>query len=98
MKYTITNINEINDKVISDDVFEKELVNYRIIDRETEIDNLINWIGETKDSSDKIAMKEDLKYLIKLNDKYLLSSILTNAYLRESEDEGQEILEGIYNI
>lgn len=54
---------------------------FKIIDRESEIDNLINWISETKSESDKYAMKEDLKMLLSWNCKNIYSSESTNDYI-----------------
>ena len=96
MKYIIKDYNRINDKMIDDSIFQEEKVDFVIIDREDQIDHLIDWIGEAK-GNDKEMMKEDLKYLISISDEFILSSILTNEYLRESEQEGQEILKEIYN-
>ncbi len=97
MKYEITNIDEINNKKISDDIFDRELVDYKITDREDLIDHLIDWIGEAE-GSHKELMKEDLKHLINLNDEYILSSVITNEYIVESEDKGQKILSDIYKL
>lgn len=54
---------------------------YEIVDRESEIDNLIMWISETKNESEKFMMKEDLKFLLSLNCKNVYSSKSTNDYI-----------------
>lgn len=65
---------------------EKEL-DYVLIEREDFIDDLIRWIAEVKSQSDKKLMKDDLVYLIKLNDEFILSSINTNEYLALSVEK-----------
>jgi hypothetical protein len=76
----------INKTKIPTKIFDEELVNYRIEDRETLIDNLIMWISECR-SSDKEIMKADLKLLINLDDEFILSSISTNHYLYGNSEE-----------
>jgi hypothetical protein len=76
----------INNKIIDEKVFEEELVDYRFEVREDTIDNLIMWINEARSENDKILMKEDLKQLMNLDEKYVLSSISTNEYLSQAED------------
>ena len=96
MKYKINNYNKINDKIIRDDVFQNEMTNYIIKDREEMINHLISWISESR--KDKDLMKEDLKDLMTINDEYILSSILTNEYIRENTKEGQKILAEIMEL
>ena len=76
----------INKTKIPTKIFDEELVNYRIEDRESIIDNLIMWISECR-SSDKQLMKDDLKLLINLDDEFILSSIRTNHYLYGNSEE-----------
>ena len=95
MKYQIYGYDNINNKIIDDSIFSEEKVEFVIVEREDEIDHLIDWISEA--TTDKQIMKEDLKYLISLSDKYILSSVITNEYIRENTKEGQEILAEIYN-
>ena len=54
---------------------------YKIVDRESEIDNLIRWISETKSDNDKELMKDDLKMLMSLTCKNVYSSESTNDYI-----------------
>ena len=79
----------INMVIIIEEIFQEEKHEYRAIERENEIDNLIDWIGECGQDrqNDQGLMKEDLKYLISLKDKYLFSSISTNDYIAKSDDE-----------
>jgi len=90
MEYTISETNKINDKEISDDVF--QAVEYDIRERDNLIDDLIDWISEA--TTDKEMMKDDLKYLMSINEKYIISSLSTNEYL--TEEEGQDILAEMY--
>ena len=94
MKYVINETNEINNKEISDDVF--QAVEYDIREREDLIDNLIGWIAEGNEC--KEMMKDDLKYLMSITDKYIISSLSTNEYLTENEKEGQAVLSEIYKM
>ena len=97
MKYQINDTNKINDKIIDESIFSEEKVDYVIAERESKIDDLISWISEAEDGLDRDLMKDDLKYLMSLSDRYILSSILTNEYVLENTKEGQEILGEIYN-
>jgi len=71
---------------IQEEIFDEEKHEYRAVDRETEIDNLIQWIGEINRESDKELMKTDLKQLINAKDEYLFSSGNTNDFVLKSED------------
>ena len=97
-KYIIKEVGDnfyINKTKIPTKIFDEELVNYRIEDRETLIDNLCMWISECK-NSDKELMKADLKELINIDDEFILSSISTNYYLygnsEEFDNQCEEIL------
>ena len=79
----------INGVKIKDKVFDQEKTDYRIEERENLIDNLINWISECK-NFDKEIMKQDLKILINIEDKFILSSISTNDYLFGNSKEFNE--------
>ena len=96
MQYTINDIKKINNKIIPDDYFQDEKVDYIIVVREYLIDDLFNWVAEAE-GNDKELIKEDIKYLINLKDKYILSSIQTHEYIREDSEDGKKILEEIYN-
>ena len=54
---------------------------YNIIDRESEIDNLIMWIGQSSSENDKTLMKEDLKMLMAWTCENIYSSESTNDYI-----------------
>ena len=95
MIYKINSTENISDKNIDQKIFQKEKVDYVIVEREDQIDHLIDWISEAP--KDKQIMKEDLKYLMSFNDEYILSSITTNEYIRENSKRGQNILSEIYH-
>jgi uncharacterized protein YjcR len=77
----------INDKIIEDAIFDEQLVDYRFEEREESINDLIQWASETKSENDRFLMKEDLKQLLNLSEKYVLSSVTTNEYLSQEDDE-----------
>ena len=77
---------QINDIIINEKIFNKELFDWTIRERKKFIDTLIDWISEAK-GNDKQLMIEDLKYLINLTDEYIFSSILTNEYIAKSDNE-----------
>ena len=54
---------------------------YKIVDRESEIDNLIMWISETKSENDKSLMKEDFRQLMEMTCKNIYSNESTNEYI-----------------
>ena len=91
--YRINGVSKVNDKEIDSKVFEK--VEYEIRDRESLIDDLISWIGEAR-GHDNELMKEDLKFLMSIEDEYVLSSLSTNDYEQECTVAGQNILKEIY--
>ena len=105
-KYVIKEVGDnfyINTTKIPRKIFDDELVDYRIEDTETLIDNLCMWISECR-NSDKQLMKDDLKMLCKIDDEFVLSSISTNDYLfgnsKTFNDKCKEILEEVkkFNI
>lgn len=108
MKHTIRIDEEGNyfvDNVkINDRVFNEELVDYTIRDREEFIDTLIDWIGEAHDRpnddrpNDLYLMKEDLRSLMKETEEFMLSSIQTNDYLFSEDWEFDEVCEEILKI
>jgi len=77
---------KINKILINDKIFQEEKIGYTLRDREQQIDDLIDWISESESESDKYLMKEDLRYLMKLEDEYIFSSISTNEYIARSDN------------
>ena len=90
MKHTL-NINDegcwIGDTLINEKIFNEEMSDYAIKDKETEEDNLFMWIAETKSDSDKLLMKRDLRDLQDYEGEYFLSSISTNDFLFPDDPE-----------
>ena len=84
---------KINDKIRQEDLFE-----YKIIHRESFIDELIGWIAECSRPSDRQLMKDDLKYLLTIEDEYIFSSVSTNKYVCKSDDEFNEICEELLEL
>ena len=80
----------INGKKIDEILMTEELVNYQYIHREDFTDDLMNWISEAgyqpERANDKKEMKEDLKYLMKLEDEYIFKSVRTNEYIAFSDN------------
>ncbi len=79
----------INTILINEKIFQEEMHEFAPIEREDQIDHLIDWISEcgADKEKDKNLMKEDLKYLIKLTDEYVFSSISTNEFIAKSDNE-----------
>jgi hypothetical protein len=86
--HNINRYNTINDIAISEEIEQDELFEYKIINRESFIDELIGWIAEAQRGgrSDAMVMKEDLNYLFNIEDEYIFSSISTNEYVCKSDD------------
>jgi len=59
----------------------KEKIGYSIINRESEIDNLIMWINESKNDYDKSLIKEDLRFLMSLSCDSVYTNDNTNEYI-----------------
>jgi len=92
----------INETLINEKIFSEEEVNYRVVEREQQINDLCMWISEATGSdraNDLYLMKEDLKYLINLKDEFVFSSTSTNEFIAKKDNlEGfnlicKEILE-----
>lgn len=77
----------INEIVISQEAEEK--VGYNLREREQQISDLYMWISEATGSdrtNDLYLMKEDLKYLLNLEDEFVFSNLETNEFIAESDD------------
>ena len=66
--------------------FEKAEIGYRIESREEIIENLYSWIAEANGRPDQQSMKDDLQYLLSIEDEYVFSSYSTNEYIAVSDD------------
>lgn len=73
---------------IKERIFDEELFDYRIVDREDLIENLMRWISEG--SKDKELMKQDIKMLMSWEDDYIFSSISTNEYIGIKSSDFEE--------
>jgi hypothetical protein len=63
--------------------------NYRLVNREQQINDLCMWISEATGSdrkNDLYLMKEDLKYLMSLEDEEVLSNLSTNEFIAKSDN------------
>ena len=83
--YNITGDYSINNINLEESIFNKQEYEYDIANRDALIDNLINWIAETK-GSDRYLMKVDLAYLLQIKDEYIFSSISTNKYIAKNDN------------
>ncbi len=94
------NINDqgcwIGDTLINETIFQEEMSDYAIRDKQTMEDDLFMWIAESKSDGEKLAMKSDLRDLQNYEGEYFLSSISTNDFLfpddPEFHDECDKIL------
>lgn len=86
----VSNKITIGNKDINEEVFDDELVDWLLEDREELIDRIIVWAGEAYNSGDRqsdfILMKADLVLLMGLTDAYVWSSISTNMYVSPTKD------------
>lgn len=102
---------EIEGVCIDNILFDEEKVNYRFIDREDEIHNLYQWIGEAYSynadehaRSNAEVMKESLDELKSYEDDYILGAIGTNEFISPTEhtqafnERCQEILTAQKNL
>ena len=67
IKINYKNDREINGIEIDDSIFDDELTDFTIVDRDELIDDLISWISEATQCKD--MMKDDLQYLMGLTDE-----------------------------
>jgi hypothetical protein len=89
----------IDNTLINEKVFQEELSDYTIREREDFIDILIDWIGDAHDRpNDLYLMKEDLKMLINKTDEFMFSSISTNEYIFSDDEDFDEICEEILKL
>lgn len=73
----------IGDDEISPAIFDNELVNYVVKEREDLIDSIIDMISHAR-GSDKALMRQDIQALEALTDRFVFSSVLTNEYVAAS--------------
>jgi len=86
---------KINGVSLSEKIRNEELHEFYIVDRESLMEDLMRWIGESTQS--KELMKQDLEMLMKLDDEYIFSSNSTNDYIDKNDsrfdDTCKELLE-----
>lgn len=80
------NLIVIEGTVISDQVFDCELVDYRLSSRPDRVDDLIRWISECKDDRTKPLMIADLVTLLAWDDEFIWDSISTNSFISPTHD------------
>ena len=103
-RLTLNNNIEIDGIEISDQVFQEEMVDWNVEDRESYIDLLIDWISEcgSDRQSDKYLMKEDLTMMIgkgNLGDNQtFFKSISTNEYLFWDDGGFDEVCDEILKL
>lgn len=78
---------EINYIEINDNIFNQNKVNYRLVDVESEKEELMRFISECDNDreNDKYLMKEDLRQLSSIDDEYVFSNTGINEYISQSE-------------
>ena len=84
---------------IEEEIFDNELSEYRVANREELKDRILDSISEASGNSREL-MKDDYEYLTSLDDTFVFESTLTNDYIAKSDDEStfNEICEDILNI
>ena len=87
-----------NGVTLNDKIREEELFEYGIAHRESLIDDLYRWIGETKSDSDKQMMKDDVRMLEDWEDDYIFSSVSTNAYIGQHCPDFDRLCEELIKI
>ena len=92
--------NTIGEIQLDDKIFHEELSEWKIIHRESFLEELFCWIAEAirGDRSDATAMKDDLFMLSKWEDEYIFSSISTNDYVREEDSRFKDICKELLKL
>ena len=83
--------------VINEKIFDEELFEYKICERESIINDLMSWIPEAK-GSDRQLMRDDLAYLLTLEDEYIFSSISTNVFIGIGDSNFNELCEQLLEL
>lgn len=72
----------VENEQIKGEIFQEEKVNWKLIELDDFLDDLLDWIGERdRNSSDRTLMKQDLFMLNEWEDRFIWSSIETNDYV-----------------
>jgi hypothetical protein len=90
----------INGIKINEKIFQEEKSEWKIIHRESFLDELIGWISESMraDRSDSRLMKDDLFELATWKDEYIFSSISTNDYIGEDDSRFDEVCKELLEL
>ena len=85
---------------INDKIRDEQLHEFYIVETDVMIDDLIHWTSEAIRGGryDAVAMKEDLKMLMNLEDDYILCSNETNKYVSESDSEFEKICKELIEL
>ena len=102
MKHHTLNINKqgcwISNTLINEKIFQEEMSDYAIRDKETGIDNLIMWIADSKSDNDKLLMKRYSRDLLNYEGGYFLSSFSSNVFLFPYDTEFHEECDKILKL
>ena len=90
----------INGIKIDEDIFDYEKSDWKIIHRESFLDELFVWIGEAikANKHDAELMKDDLFMLAKVKDDFLFSSISTNDYITSDDSRFNEVCKELLEL
>ena len=89
-------MNKKENILIKEKIFDEELFEYKIADREDLVQDLIQWISES--SNQKDLMMEDLKMLLTWEDDYIFSSISTNEYVRQKDSQFDDLCKKLIEL
>ncbi len=70
-------------------VFDEELSDYLVSDRESRVVDLVHWLAEATGAgrdADFALMKEDLLYLWSCDDEFVLEAFATNGFIAKSKN------------
>ena len=94
--FYIKDLNKKENILIKEKIFDEELFECRIADREDLVQDLIQWISES--SNQKDLMMEDLKMLLTWEDDYIFSSISTNEYVRQKDSQFDDLCKELIEL
>jgi len=94
--FYIKDLNKKENILIKEKIFDEELFEYKIADREDLVQDLIQWISESSNKKD--LMTEDLKMLLTWEDDYIFSSINTNEFIRQQDSKFDELCKELIEL
>jgi hypothetical protein len=83
--YVDENRVKVGDDDISPAVFDHELVDYVVREREDAIEHIVDMVSEAR-PGDRALMRQDINYLESLNDRFVFSSVSTNEFIAASDN------------